>query len=145
MKKLLYLAGVILFTAMMSSISCKKDNVDDPYIDNPLVGKWAGVYERVTTYLNNTFYSEQTADYNPGDIMQILSNGSGKFYANNEVSGTFKWKVEAGKFIITYSSGESTAMVYVISNSTLTLSFSDSEGTGNYVFRYEIQQVFTRM
>ena len=141
MKRLIYLAGAVLLMVVISTISCTKDSEEA----DPLVGKWAGQTWRVTTYLNDTLYSINSGNSNPGDYMQINSDGTGKFFTNNVFSENFKWKVnENNMFIFTYSNGETSEREYTVNKTTLTLQLTDTEGTGNFVFKYLVYEVYSR-
>ena len=139
MRNLNYLAIAILLFGALSTVSCKKDNRQDP-----LVGKWNEVSEKVSTYLNDTLYNEQTINSEPGQIMQILADGTGKFYTNYVYDDSFKWKVEEDMFVFNYSSGDTSKMKYTLGKTSLTLQLTELEGTGNLVFKYIVVQNFNR-
>jgi hypothetical protein len=139
MKNLFYLACAILLIVAFSNINCKKEATQDT-----IVGKWNEVSVNVTTYLNNVYYSDQSLNSDPGRIMEILSNGTGNIYTNYVYDDSFKWKIQGDQFIFTYSSGDISPMKYTVDKTSLTLELTDTEGTGDYVFKYVVVQKFSR-
>jgi len=94
MKKSVSLPVIILFSALLATFSCKKD---EP-VDKLLLGKWKVQSVTVIYYENNVKIWEQTLySIEPELIFQFSDGGTGTIYEDNEVKGAFTWQLKGDK------------------------------------------------
>lgn len=77
-------------------------------LDQLIIGKWDVTFERETYYENNVITSDDSWINSKGEfVLEIYTDGTGKFFEMNVVSSSFTWvKISEDKISITLNSVE---------------------------------------
>jgi hypothetical protein len=143
MKKTFYLTGLIMFLLAFSIVSCEKDKTPEEL----LIGKWNMVSEHYIDYEDGVKSGEDTYTYDPGEgAIEFLNGGTGKIYEDGVVQETFSWEVNGDVLTITETGtvGYYINMDFTVSETDLTLKFSDEETYDGVVYKTETEIILSR-
>jgi len=120
----------LLLIAILTS--CKKDTP----IAEAIIGKWEVVSVTQVTYKNNVKKSESTFFLGTDEMaIQFAAGGTGIYYENADVYGTFSWSLEGSTVTIPGDTDE--VWDITIDKDTLVWSYSQTETTDGITYKYE--------
>jgi len=142
MKKSVSLPVIILFSALLATFSCKKD---EP-VDKLLLGKWKVQSVTVIYYENNVKIWEQTLySIEPELIFQFSDGGTGTIYEDNEVKGAFTWQLKGDKLALDMVVDDKPEWKISIDKNTFVWSFEEYETTNKVLQKLEYIYTATKI
>lgn len=126
-----FILAAFVFLAIVTS--CKKD----PPLSEAIIGKWDVVSVSQVTYKNNVKKNETTFYLGVNEMaIQFAQGGTGIYYENNDVFGTFSWTLNGSTITIP---GITTNEVWDISidHETLVWTYSQTEATDSANYKYD--------
>jgi hypothetical protein len=125
----LILSPLIFLAAL---VSCEKDTP----LGEAIIGKWDVVSVSQVTYKDNIKKNESTIYLDTNEMaIQFAAGGTGIYYENNDVYGTFSWTLTGSTVSIP---GETTiSWDITIDKDTLVWTYSQTETTDSATYKYE--------
>jgi hypothetical protein len=125
----LILSPLVLLATMMS---CEKDTP----LSEAIIGKWNVASITQVTYKDNVKKNETTYYLGTNEMaVQFAAGGTGIYYENNDVYGTFSWTLAGST--VTIPGDTATIWDITIDKDTLVWSFAQTETTDNITYKYE--------
>ncbi|MGD0342869.1 MAG: hypothetical protein ABSA76_14295 [Bacteroidales bacterium] len=127
--KRLILSSLVLLAAITA---CKKDTP----LSEEIIGKWNVISFSQVTYANNVKKNETTYYLDTNELaIQFAAGGTGIYYQNNDVYGTFSWTLSGSSVTI----AGNTPVIWDISinKNQLVWTFSETETTDTVNYKYQ--------